>query len=214
MSYRIVLAEDQSLIRDSLKALLESQDGLEIAATAGNGLEALELCRSQKPDIALLDIRMPDMSGIEVAAALRKERAACRIVLLTTFCEEDSFTEGLSLGVEGIFLKDIQPDLFAEALRAVAGGLLVYHPAVRPVLEGIRKVPTNRAAKMGLTERDLSIIKLIAQGEANKGIAFALGCTEGTVKNRVSAILAKMGLEDRTQIAVYAIKHNLLDSLD
>lgn len=214
MSYRIVLAEDQSLIRDSLKTLLESQEDLIVIGTAGDGIEALELCRSFKPDIALLDIRMPRLSGIKVAESLRKEKALCRIVLLTTFCEEKAFSQGLSLGVEGIFLKDIEPELFADSLRAIARGLLVYHPAIASALRSAEKKQADQATVLGLTEKDMIIIKLIAGGESNKGIAFQLGCTEGTVKNRVSSILSKMSLEDRTQIAVYAIRNNLLDDLD
>src|SRR6056297_3463790 len=136
MTYSIVLAEDQSLIRDSLKSLLSIQEDLEICATAGDGTEALALCRSCRPDIALLDIRMPGMNGLEVAAAIREEKLPCRIVLLTTFEEGEVFSEALALGVEGIFLKDIEPELFAHSLRIIAQGLLVFHPVLKKQLSG------------------------------------------------------------------------------
>ena len=216
MSYSIVLAEDQSLIRDSLKSLLSSHEDLEISATAGDGIEALDLCRSLRPDIALLDIRMPGMNGLEVAAAIRKEELPCRIVLLTTFEEGEVFSEALALGVEGIFLKDIDPDIFAQSLRIIAGGLLVYHPVLKKQLSahGPEKKQNGLAKEFGLTERDLMLIRLIAEGLGNKRIADRLGSSEGTVKNRVSSVLGKMGLEDRTQIAVYAIRNGLIEDLD
>lgn len=211
-----MLAEDQSLIRDSLKSLLSSQDDLEILATAGDGTEALELCRSLRPNIALLDIRMPGMNGLEVAAAIRREDLPCRIVLLTTFEEETVFSDALALGVEGIFLKDIEPDIFAQSLRIIARGLIVYHPVLKKQLSrgGAKKKRNSLAEGYGLTERDLNLIRLIAEGLGNKGIADRLGTSEGTVKNRVSSILGKMGLEDRTQIAVYAIRNGLIEDLD
>lgn len=216
MSYSIVLAEDQSLIRDSLKSLLSIQGDLKILATAKDGIEALEQCRSLRPDIALLDIRMPELTGLEVTAAIREEGLGCRIVLLTTFEEDEVFSRALALGVEGIFLKDIDPELFAQSLRLIAGGLLVYHPVVGTQLSDSRQVQRqNRLAEQfGLTERDLMLIRLIAEGLGNKGIADRLGSSEGTVKNRVSSVLGKMGLEDRTQIAVYAIRNGLIDDLD
>ncbi len=216
MSYTIVLAEDQSLIRDSLKSLLSSHGDLEICATAGDGNQALELCRSLRPDIALLDIRMPGMNGLEVAAALRKEGLPCRIVLLTTFEEGEVFSEAIALGVEGIFLKDIDPEIFAQSLRIIARGLLVYHPVLKKQLSvhGPEKKRNSLAEGFGLTERDLMLIRLIAEGLGNKGIADRMGSSEGTVKNRVSSVLGKMGLEDRTQIAVYAIRNGLIKDLD
>lgn len=216
MSYSIVLAEDQSLIRDSLKSLLSSQGDLEICATAGDGNEALELCRRLQPDIALLDIRMPGMTGLEVAAALRREGLLCRIVLLTTFEEGEVFSEALALGVEGIFLKDIDPEIFAQSLRIIGQGLIVYHPVLKKQLSGgsPEKKRNSLAEGFGLTERDLTLIRLIAEGLGNKGIADRLGSSEGTVKNRVSSVLGKMGLEDRTQIAVYAIRNGLIEDLD
>ncbi len=213
MSYTIVLAEDQSLIRDSLKTLLSNRPELEVLAAAPDGNEALTLCRELKPDLAVLDIRMPGLNGLEVASALKKEGSPSRVVLLTTFEEDQVFTQSLAEGVEGIFLKDIDPDLFTLALEAVARGLLVYHPAVKKQLLP-RDQENSKNRLFGLTDRDMDLIRFIAEGHGNKAIADLMGCTEGTIKNRVSSVLGKMGLEDRTQIAVYAIRHNLLENLD
>jgi DNA-binding NarL/FixJ family response regulator len=214
MSFTILLAEDQNLIRDSLKSLLSEQEDFSVIATASEGAEALELCRKLKPDIALLDIRMPRLTGLQVASAVQEEALGCRVVLLTTFEEEQVFSDALSLGVEGIFLKDIDPDLFTLSLRAIARGLLVYHPIVKKQLSRREHETGSQAHRFGLTGRDLMLIRLIAEGLGNKGIASQLGCSEGTVKNRVSSILGKMGLEDRTQIAVYAIRNRLIEDLD
>jgi len=216
MTYSIVLAQDQSLIRDSLKSLLSIQEDLEICATAGDGTEALALCRSCRPDIALLDIRMPGMNGLEVAAAIREEDLPCRIVLLTTFEEGEVFSQALTIGVEGIFLKDIELEMFAQSLRLIARGLLVYHPVLRKQFSEYdpEKKRNSLAENFGLTERDLMLIRLIAEGLGNKGIADRLDSSEGTIKNRVSSVLGKMGLQDRTQIAVYAIRNGLIKDLD
>ena len=213
MSYSIVLAEDQNLIRDSLKSLLSQGEGLSVIATAADGKEALHYCRDLKPDIALLDIRMPALTGLELAAILRKEKSRSKIVLLTTFEEDQVFTDALALGVEGIFLKDIDPSLFILSLTAIAQGLLVYDPVLRKHLNRQGSVH-SKVLPFGLTERDLLLIRFIVEGLGNKAIASRLSCTEGTVKNRVSAVLGKMGLEDRTQIAVYAIRNRLIEDLD
>lgn len=213
MTYSIVLAEDQDLIRESLESLLSAKEKLTIAATASNGKEALELCRIHKPDIILLDIKMPELNGLEAARILKKENAASKIVLLTTFEEEELFAEALLLGVEGIFLKDINPDIFYTALCVIAQGLLVYDPLVKKHTMTKDSLKKNQHP-FGLTDKDVQLIRLIAEGQANKGIASILSCSEGTIKNRVSSILSKMGLEDRTQIAVYAIRNGLLEDLD
>ncbi len=210
MKARIVLAEDQSLIRDSLTALLSEGGDFQIAGSAANGIDALDLCRRLKPDLALLDIRMPLMDGLETAERIRKEGLPLKIVLLTTFEEEESLQRALRLGVEGYLLKDIEQDLFRLALRGILGGLHIYHPRPETFLGGERKPDRNRMIDLGLTDRDMALIELITEGLGNKEIAQRENCSEGTVKNRVSSILNKMGLQARTQIAVYAIKNNLL----
>ena len=215
MSYTILLAEDQKLIRDSLEVLLSKDPMLNVAATASNGNQALKIYSQLNPDLVILDIKMPEKGGLETAAILKKLNKELRIVLLTTFEEGPLLQEALHIGVHGIFLKDIDPDLFILSLKAIMGGLLVFHPAVEEFLgSGPPTVPDADIQSFGLTAKDMDVIRLIAEGCSNKQIAAAEGCSEGTVKNRVSAILSKMGLQDRTQIAVYAIKHNLLVELD
>ena len=210
MKISIVLAEDQQLIRDSLGLLLSEGDEFHIAGFASNGVDGVELCRHHTPDIALLDIQMPVMGGIEAAKIIKKKLPDCRVVLLTTFEEDEKIEKALEAGVDGYLLKDIEPDLFRLALRGIKEGLHIYHPHPGGYLNKGNRLDTVKRDEMGLTERDMAFIKLLTEGLGNKEIAQRENCSEGTVKNRVSSILNKMGLQARTQIAVYAIKNNLV----
>jgi len=215
MNYRIVFAEDQQLIRESVRVLLDGDPSLTIVDTAANGLQALELSRSQHPDVILMDVRMPIMDGLEAARCIRDEGLETKIVLLTTFPDAEMVSAALSLGVDGFLLKDVEPAVFVQAIRAIAAGLVVYQDALKPYLAAGRiSIRGTQPAELGLTEKDLDYIRHIVNGFGNKKIAFLEGCSEGTVKNRVSSILTKLGLDARTQIAVYAIRHGLVGELD
>lgn len=215
MNCRIIFAEDQQLIRESVRVLLDGAPDLSIVDTAANGKEALELCRAACPDILLMDVCMPVMNGLEAARLVREEGFETKIVLLTTFPDSQMVSEAISLGVDGFLLKDVEPQVFVQAIRAIASGLVVFQDALKPQLAAGR-ISRNGpdASDLGLTLKDLDYIRHIVDGLGNKEIAFREGCSEGTVKNRVSAILAKLGLDARTQVAVYAIKHGLVGELD
>ena len=207
---RIVLAEDQPLILESLKILLGEDPSVAVVSAVTDGSSALEAIRSCKPDVAVLDIRMPVLSGLEVAQAVKEEGLQIPILLLTTFDEPESAQTALNAGVEGFLLKDVEPETFILAVKAVHRGLTVFHPAIRAHLS---LKPNHRSVAgrdYGLTDRDLCIVQAIVQGLSNKEIADKDGCTEGTVKNRVSSILGKMNLNARTQIAVTALRENLI----
>lgn len=212
MSIKILLAEDQSLIRSSLEMLISEVEDFEVIASIARGDEALEVYRSVNPDLAILDIRMPGLSGLEVAREIKRENPENAVILLTTFEEEEPLQEALRLGVEGYLLKDIEPELFIQAIRSAAGGLLVFHPLLKAALAGSDHGETAKPREnpYGLTSRDLEFIVHIVGGLGNKEIAFKEGCTEGTVKNRISSILSKMGLKARTQIAVVALREELI----
>lgn len=208
---KIILAEDQPLILSSLQLLLSKEEDIEVAGTAENGERALDLCRKIRPDVAVLDIRMPKMSGLKAAEHIKKEYPGIAVLLLTTFEEPEAITRAVNIGVDGFLLKDVESSVFITTLRALAGGLMVFHPAVRPFLDSRnRDAGKKQAGIYGLTEKDLQIIEAIVNGLGNKEIAYQEGCTEGTVKNRVSGILNKMGLSARTQIAVKALKEDLI----
>jgi len=209
---KIVLAEDQPLILSSLKILLSVEEGIEVAATASNGIEALALISEHQPDIAVLDIYMRQMDGIETAKRAMEDIPDLPIVLLTTFENPDSIRRALEIGVAGFLLKDIEPDVFINALKAIGGGLTVYHPGVQPYLNANLPIrgpyPTDN--DYCLTKKDLTIISYIIQGMSNKEISSLENTSEGTIKNRVSSILSKMSLQARTQIAVTALKEGLV----
>ena len=209
---KIILAEDQPLILSSLKILLSEKDGIEVAATASNGVEALARISEHKPDIAVLDIYMPQMDGIETAKRAMQAFPDLPVVLLTTFDNPDSIRKAIEIGVAGFLLKDIEPTVFIKALKAVAGGLIVYHPGIQPYLNTNLPIPESLPPNnhYGLTQKDLIIIGYIVQGMSNKEISYLENNSEGTIKNRVSSILSKMSLQARTQIAVTALKEKLV----
>ena len=209
---KIILAEDQPLILSSLKIFLSEEEGIEVAATASNGIEALALISEHQPDIAVLDIYMPQMDGIETAKKVMETFPHIPVILLTTFDNPESIRKAIETGVAGFLLKDIEPTVFINALKAVAGGLIVYHPNIQPYLTTNLPNPETPAScnNYCLTEKDLVIINYIVQGMSNKEISYLENSSEGTIKNRVSTILSKMSLQARTQIAVTALKEGLV----
>ena len=209
---KIVLAEDQPLILSSLKILLSEEKGIEVTATASNGADALARISELQPDIAVLDIYMPQMDGIETAEKVMKAFPHIPVVLLTTFDNPDSIRKAIEIGVAGFLLKDIEPTVFINALKAVAGGLIVYHSGIQPYLNTNLPVPGSCPPDNDycLTKKDLTIISYIVQGMSNKEISYFENSSEGTIKNRVSTILSKMSLQARTQIAVTALKEGLV----
>ncbi|MCK4541192.1 MAG: response regulator transcription factor [Spirochaetales bacterium] len=209
---KIILAEDQPLILSSLKILLSEEDEIEVVATASNGAEALVKISEHQPDIAVLDIYMPQMDGIETAKRAMQAFPHLPVVLLTTFDNPDSIRKAIEIGVAGFLLKDIEPTVFINALKAVAGGLIVYHPSIQPYLNTNLPIPGSLPPNNSycLTKKDLTIISYIVQGMSNKEISFLENNSEGTIKNRVSSILSKMSLQARTQIAVTALKEGLV----
>ncbi|MBU0928148.1 MAG: response regulator transcription factor [Spirochaetes bacterium] len=215
MAKRIVLAEDHPLILSSLSNLLVAEPDIEIVASCSDGIKALEAATALRPDVAVLDVRMPGLTGLEVAERLKEAAPEVGVLLMTTFEERSTILSALGIGVRGFALKDIEPAAFIAAIRGVAAGLIAYHACVAPYLaaaEGQREGDIDEEAveRYGLTASDLRIVGYIVKGMSNKEIADADRCSEGTVKNRVSSILSKTGLQARTQIAVRAIKEGLV----
>jgi len=211
MSCRMVFAEDQQLIRESLGYLLSGEPELVVEALASDGREAVELCRTLNPDLVLLDIQMPGMDGFQAAEAIRRGGSAARIVFLTTFADRSLVRRAVQFGADGFLLKDIPPDRFVLALKTIAAGLVVYQPELKSCLAAGASGETSRELPFGLTSRDRDYIRYIVDGLGNKEIARLDGCSEGTVKNRISGILNKLSLEVRTQIAVFAVRNRLLE---
>jgi DNA-binding NarL/FixJ family response regulator len=207
---RVLLVDDQQLMREGLRVLLELEPDLEVAGETADGQAALESYAALQPDVVLMDIRMPGMDGVEATWRLRGRWPQARVIILTTFDDDEYVFEGLRAGALGYLLKDVSGQELAEAVRTVAsGGALVEPSVARKVLaEFARLAPPARSAEAGLperlTEREREVLRLLAKGSSNREIAERLSLAEGTVKNHVTNILQKLGVRDRTQAAVRA----------
>jgi len=207
---RLLIVDDQRLMREGLRTLLELESDLLVAGEAGDGQEALQKYASLQPDVVLMDIRMPVLDGVEATRRLRLDYPHARVIILTTFDDDAYVFDGLRAGALGYLLKDVSGDELAEAIRQVAkGGALIEPSVARKVLAEFARLPqpvgqAGSDQSHSLSERELEILKLLAQGASNRQIASQLFLAEGTVKNYISNILDKLGVEDRTQAALRA----------
>ena len=207
---RVLLVDDQKLMREGLRVLLELEPDIEVAGEAPDGDGALESYATLQPDIVLMDIRMPGMDGVEATWRLCGRWPEARVIILTTFDDDEYVFEGLRAGASGYLLKDVSGADLAEAVRTVAVGGALIEPSVarKVVAEFARLAPPVRPVENSLpeplSEREREILQLLVHGLSNREIAERLSLAEGTVKNYVSGILQKMGVRDRTQAAVRA----------
>ena len=215
-SIRILIVDDQRLMREGLRTLLELESDLVVAAEAEDGQAGLEQYEALQPDVVLMDIRMPRLDGVEATRRLRQRWPEARVIILTTFDDDAYVFDGLRAGALGYLLKDVSGQELAEAIRTVAAGGALIEPSVaRKVLaEFSRLAPPARPAQDQLPEplsaREQEILHLVALGASNRQIAGQLFLAEGTVKNHISVILAKLGVQDRTQAALRARELGLL----
>jgi DNA-binding NarL/FixJ family response regulator len=213
---RVLIVDDQRLMREGLHTLLELEEGMQVAGEAGDGQAALEAYERLQPDVVLMDIRMPGMDGVEATRRLRARWAGARVIILTTFDDDESVFEGLRAGAVGYLLKDVSGQELAEAIRKVSAGGALIEPSIarKVVAEFARLAPPARPAEAGLpeplSERERAVLKLLAQGLSNRDIALNLSLAEGTVKNYVTTILQKLGVQDRTQAALRAQELGIL----
>jgi DNA-binding NarL/FixJ family response regulator len=205
---RVFIADDQLLVRQGIRRLLELDRELEIAGEAEDGAQTIERVAQARPDVLLLDVRMPRKSGIDVLRELAASEALPPTLILTTFEDADVVLEGIRAGARGFMLKDVSYEQLIRAIRAVAAGETVFQPAVTQRL--LRAVPRNPERIEELTEREREVVRLMAGGYSNKEIAHALGTAEGTIKNHVSSILGKLGARDRTRAVLKALESGLL----
>lgn len=209
---RILLVDDQTLFREGLRTLLSSQHDLEVVGEAGDGEEALREAARLRPDVVLMDLRMPLLDGVAATRRLRDVQPACRVIALTTFDDEYVF-EALRAGAVGYLLKDVSALKLFEAVRAVARGESFLHPSVaaKVVAEFVRvSGPAPAPLAEALSERERQVLRLLAEGATNREIAARLCITPGTVKNHVTSILGKLGVNDRTQAALKARESRLI----
>lgn len=212
----ILIIDDQRLMRDGLRTLLELEDDLAVVGEAGNGEEAIARYAELQPTIVLMDVRMPGMDGVEATRRLHAQWPNVKVIILTTFDEDEYIFEGLRAGALGYLLKAVSSDELADAIRRVAAGQALIDPAVtRKVVDAFaRLAPPARSINAGLaetlSERELDILKLVANGLSNRAIAERLYLAEGTVKNYVTSLLGKIGVRDRTQAALRGRELGLL----
>jgi DNA-binding NarL/FixJ family response regulator len=212
---RVVIADDQDLVREGLRMMLEAEPDIEVAAEAGNGSEALAAARAHDPDVVLMDIRMPELDGIEATARLVGSNARTRILVLTTFDLDEYVYRAMKAGASGFLLKDANREQLAHAVRTVAAGDALLAPAItrRLVEDYCRRPPPGvdqPAAADHLSPRELEVLRLVARGMANAEIAGELFLSEATVKSHVARILSKLGLRDRVQAVVLAYESGIV----
>lgn len=211
---RILLVDDQYLIREGIASLLELEETLEVLGMVPNGKEAIAQALTLKPDIILMDVRMPEMGGVEATAKIRQALPTCQVIMLTTFDDEEFIVQSLLAGACGYLMKDIPPQDLVNAIKLAHTGVFQLSPEVAGKLVGslqnkhssLSSIPP---ADSPLTARELEVLQCIAQGLTNKEIASHFNLSEGTIKNHVSNILMRLELRDRTQAAVYAVEHGL-----
>lgn len=218
---RVLLVDDQSLFREGLSTLLSIWDDIEVVGEANNGQEALEQTAVLKPDVILMDLRMPVLDGVAATRKLQNEFPHARVIVLTTFDDDEHIFEGLRAGAVGYLLKDVQSNKLVEAIRAAAQGESFLQPSVaaKVIAEFTRvntavgeSAPSNDEQPLvePLSERELEVLAILSQGASNKEIATQLYIAEGTVKNHITNILGKLGVRDRTQAALKARELNLI----
>lgn len=212
---RIGIIDDQEIFRQGMKMILSSQEDIEVVGEGATGLEAYRLCEEHTLDLLLMDIRMPVMDGVEATRRIKRDFPRVRVIILTTFDEDEYIFQALKFGASGYLLKDAPPAKIIEAIREVqSGGALMQPNIAARVVEKFRSMEKDTGEAdpriKSLSARERDIVQLLGEGKNNREIAGELFITEGTVKNHISSILVKLDLRDRTQLAIFAVKNKLL----
>ncbi len=212
---RVLIADDQALVRAGFRLILESQKDMQVVGEAGDGREALARAQELDPDVILMDIRMPELDGLDATRELVRGDGSARVLVLTTFDLDEYVYEAMKAGASGFLLKDVRPEQLAEAVRVVAAGDSLLAPAItrRLVEEFVRRprAGSNRPDQLSeLTERELEVLKLLARGLSNAELASTLFVTEATVKTHVAHVLTKLEIRDRVQAVVLAYESGLV----
>ena len=204
---RVLIADDHAVLREGLRSFLELQDGIEIVGDAADGAEAVELAERLRPAVVLMDLVMPKLDGVEAMRELRERVPETRVIILTSYIDDERLLPAIRAGAAGYLLKNAEPQELARAIRAADAGEALIDPTVAARL--VERLGDERAADSyeNLTAREREVLDLIARGFSNKRIALELGIAEKTVKTHVGNVLGKLGVADRTQAAVYATRH-------
>lgn len=208
---RVLIADDHSMVREGLKQLIEMEDDIKVIAQAGDGEETIEKIKTAVPDIVLLDINMPKKNGLDVLRTVRDENDNCKIIILTIHNEVEYLFKALELKADGYVLKDSGSDVLIQAIREVYSGSKFIQPSMFAKWMQKENEQDEEDQSKILTKREIEVLKLITEGMLNKEIAHRLNISEKTVKNHISNIFKKIEVCDRTQAAVYAIRHSVVD---
>ena len=201
---RVLIADDHSIFRQGLATIISRDPDMVVIAQAENGQQAIDLFREHQPDVTLMDLRMPEVEGVEAIIAIRDKFKSARIIVLTTYDSDEDIYRGLQAGAKGYLLKETEPDELLNAIRAIHRGQQYIPPDVGAKL-------VQRLSNPVLTERELAVLRSMAQGMSNAEIAAALSIGEGTVKSHVNRILSKLDVNDRTQAVIVAIKRGIVN---
>ena len=207
---RVLVVDDHAIIRKGIRAVLELVPDIEMAGEAENGIQAVKLDRELHPDVILMDLMMPEMDGIACIKQIKEQRHAARILVLTNFAGEEMIFPAIKAGAMGYHLKDSSPEALIDAIRQVNQGVASLHPSIaKKLLDELQHTDRQQFSDEQLTQRELEVLRLIAQGYENKDIAGKLVISEATVRTHVSNILGKLHLASRTQAALYALREGL-----
>ena len=209
---KLIIADDEMLIRTGLKIMLEASGNVEVLALAESGRAAVEACKEHQPDVVLMDIRMPESNGIEGTKLIKEAFPEVKVLIVTTFQDTEYIVEAVQNGASGYLLKDSSPEAILDGIKVALSGKVVMDTVISEALltnTTVEKPATFDAEKWGLTPREVELIQQVAQGLSNKEIAQTLFLSEGTVKNNISTILSKLELRDRTQLVIFAYENKL-----
>ena len=206
---QVMIVDDHAIVREGLRMLLTEETDIEVVGEASNGQEALLRAEKLQPQVILMDLVMPEMDGIAATQAIRQSVPSCQVLVLTSFAEDQRVPDAIQAGAIGYLLKDVLKGDLLSAIHAAVRGEPTLHPeAQRQLMRQMTQAPQQDLLD-ALTEREMDVLRLIARGQSNKEIAASLHLTEGTVKGYVSTILGKLQVADRTQAALYAVKHGV-----
>lgn len=206
---KIMIVDDHAIVREGLTMLLGEEEDIEVVGEARDGVDALAMVAHLQPDVVLMDLVMPEMDGIAATTQIRERYPDCQVLVLTSFAEDQRVPDAIQAGAVGYLLKDVLKADLLRAIHAAAQGEPTLHPEAQRQLMQQVVAPTTPNLLDTLTDREMDVLRLIAQGNSNKAIAATLHLTEGTVKGYVSTVLGKLQVADRTQAALYAVKHGV-----
>ncbi len=210
---KIVIVDDHVLLLESLKTFIEQNEEYRIVGEAKNGIEAIEVCKSTYPDVVLMDVKMPELDGIKAAKELKREFPRIKIIILTSYEDNESIFEAFAMGVDGYLLKNTNPKDLMEAIRLTVNGLCIIQ---RNIMEhfmtqlGGKSFTDYEKIDVDLSVEDIKVLEMLSVGKTNREIAKALNYSEGTIKNRVSKMINLLDVKDRTQLVVFALKHDII----